>query len=51
MLAYNVLALLHRCIEQARQATHPTPQVSACHLALQIRSGYEGILIAVPAEQ
>jgi IS4 transposase len=51
VLAYNVLALLQRCIEQAHQATHPTLQVSAYHLALQIRSGYEGMLIALPAER
>jgi IS4 transposase len=51
VLAYNVLALLQRCIEQAHQATHPTLQVSAYHLALQIRGGYEGMLIALPAEQ
>jgi hypothetical protein len=51
VLAYNVLALLQRCIERAHQATHPTLQVSAYHLALQIRSGYEGMLIALPAEQ
>jgi len=51
VLAYNVLALLQRCIERARQATHPALQVSAYHLALQIRSGYEGMLIALPAER
>jgi IS4 transposase len=51
VLAYNVLALLQRCIEQAHQATHPALQVSTYHLALQIRSGYEGMLIALPAEQ
>ena len=51
VLAYNVLALLQRCIEQAHQATHPTLQVSSYHLALQIRSGYEGMLIALPAER
>lgn len=51
VLAYNVLALLQRCIEQAHQATHPALHVSAYHLALQIRSGYEGMLIALPAEQ
>jgi Transposase DDE domain len=51
VLAYNVLALLQRCIERAHRATHPTLQVSAYHLALQIRSGYEGMLIALPAEQ
>jgi IS4 transposase len=47
VLAYNVLALLQRCIEQAHQATHPTLQVSTYRLALQIRSGYAGMLIAL----
>ena len=50
MLAYNVLALLQRCIEQAHQATHPALQVSLYHLALQVRGGYEGMLIALPDE-
>jgi hypothetical protein len=51
VLAYNVLALLQRCIERAHQATDPALQVSAYHLALRIRSGYEGMLIALPAER
>ena len=51
VLAHNVLALLQRCIERTHQATDPALQVSAYHLALQIRSGYEGMLIALPAEQ
>ena len=51
VLAHNILALLERCIEQAHQATHPTLQVSAYHLVLRIRSSYEGMLIALPAEQ
>jgi IS4 transposase len=50
VLAYNVLALLQRCIEQAHQATHPALQVSLYHLALQVRGGYEGMLIALPDE-
>ena len=50
VLAYNVLALLQRCIEQVHQATHPALQVSLYHLALQVRGGYEGVLIALPAE-
>jgi IS4 transposase len=48
VLAYNVLALLQRCIEQAHQAAHPALQVSLYHLALQVRGGYEGMLIALP---
>ena len=47
--------MLQRCIEQVHRATHPSLQVSvyhlALHLALQIRRGYEGMLIALPAEQ
>jgi len=50
VLAYNVLALLQRCIEQVHQATHPALQVSLYHLALQVRGSYEGMLIALPAE-
>jgi hypothetical protein len=51
VLAYNVLALLQRCIERAHRAAHPTLQVSAYYLALQIRSGYDGMLVALPAER
>src|SRR5919107_44182 len=51
VLAYNVLALVQRGIERAHRATDPALQVSAYHLALQIRSGYEGMLIALPAER
>ena len=51
VLSYNVLALLQRCVEQAHQAPHtPPPEVSTYHLALLIRAGYEGMLIAVLAE-
>ena len=50
VLAYNVLAVLQRCIEQVHRASHPSLQVSVYHLALQIRCGYEGMLIALPAE-
>jgi IS4 transposase len=50
VLAYNVLAVLQRCIEQVHRATHPSLQVSVYHLALQIRRGYDGMLIALPAE-
>jgi len=50
VLAHNVLALLQRCVEQAHQQK-PPPEVSSYHLALHIRSGYEGMLIALPPEQ
>ena len=51
VLAHNVLALLQRCVEQAHQGQEPPPEVSTYHLALHIRSGYEGMLIALPPEQ
>ncbi len=50
VLAYNLLTLLARCVEQAHQQQEPPPKVSAYHLALQARSSYEGLLIAVPPE-
>jgi len=51
VLAYNVLSLLQRCVERAHQEQEPAPEVSTYHLALHIRSGYEGMLIALPPEQ
>ena len=51
VLAYNVLALLQRCVERAHQDQEPPPEVSTYHLALHIRSSYEGVLIALPPEQ
>jgi IS4 transposase len=58
VLAYNVLALLLRCVAQAQQeqtqqaqaqqGKKPPPEGSAYHLAVQIRRGYEGLCIAVP---
>ena len=54
VLAYNVLALLQRTVEQAHQppAAPPAPplEVSYFHLAVQVRGGYEGLLIALPPE-
>ncbi len=62
VLAYNVLALLQRAVEQAHQpppappspAVPPPPapplEVSCFHLAVQVRGGYEGLLIALPPE-
>ncbi len=54
VLAYNVLALLGRCVEQAHapspEPNKPPLEVSTFHLALQIKSSYEGLLIAVPPE-
>ncbi len=51
VLAYNVLALLQRCVEQAHREQEPPPEVSTYHLAQHVRSGYEGMLIALPPEQ
>ncbi len=50
VLAYNVLALLARCVEQAHQQQEPPPAVSTYHLAVQIRGSYQGMMIAVPSE-
>ena len=51
LLAHNVLALVQRCVEQAhQQPSEPAPEVSCFHLAQHIKSGYEGLLIAVPPE-
>ena len=47
LLAYNVLALVARCVERAHV---PAPPVSLFHLAVHIRSGFEGLLIALPPE-
>ena len=51
----TVLALISRCVEQAHQpplapSSKPPPEVSMFHLALSIKRGYEGMLIAVPPE-
>jgi hypothetical protein len=51
VLAYNVLALLQRCVEQAHREQEPPPEVSTYHLALHVRGDYEGMLIALPPEQ
>lgn len=50
VLAYNVLALLKRVIEQAHQAAHPPLDVSLFHLVVAITSGYEAVALALPAE-
>jgi len=51
LLACNALALIGRYVEQAHQhPPEPPLQVSVFHLALSIKSGYEGTLIAVPPE-
>lgn len=50
VLAYNVLSLLQRAVEQAHREEHPRLEVSTYHLAEHVKSGYEGMLIAAPAE-
>ncbi len=63
VLAYNVLALLGRCVEQAHRQHEPPPEVSTfppgpagqgqlrrSGAAAKVRGSYEGLLIAVPPE-
>jgi IS4 transposase len=49
VLAYNVLSVLKRSVEHAHRDSAPQLDVSTYYVALQIRSGYEGMLIALPA--
>lgn len=49
VLAYNVLSLLKRSIEQAHRQSVPELDVSTYYLAIAIRSDYHGLLIALPA--
>jgi len=49
VLAYNVLALLKRFIEQAHHRDHPELNVSTYHLAVDIASDY-GMLRMLPPE-
>src|SRR6516225_7230773 len=55
VLAYNVLATLKRSVETAHAATDEAdaapPEVSTYYLAVQIRSQYEGMLIALPPHE
>ena len=48
VLAYNVLSLLKRCIEQAHREQAPELEVSTYHLAVDVASDYKGMLIALP---
>ena len=58
VLAYDVLALLQRAVEQAHRpppnpplpAVSPPLEVSCFHLVVQVRGGYEGLPIALPPE-
>ena len=47
VLAYNVLALLKRCIEQAHHESAPALDVSTYHLGVHVASDYRGMLIAL----
>ncbi|KAA8562212.1 hypothetical protein FX985_02278 [Pseudomonas extremaustralis] len=49
VLAYNVLAVLKRSVEQAHCQILPDDwEASIFHLTVQVRSGYEGMQIALP---
>ena len=48
VLAYNLLAVLKRSIEHAHRDSLPQLEVSTYHLAVHIRSGYEGMMVALP---
>ncbi|WP_347911473.1 IS4 family transposase [Pseudomonas grandcourensis] len=51
ILAYNVLAVLKRSVEQAHRETLPEGwEASIFHLTVQVRSGYEGMQIALPSD-
>ena len=51
ILAYNVLSVLKRSVEQAHRETQPAGwEASIFHLAVQVRGGYEGMQIALPSD-
>lgn len=50
LLAYNVVSLLQRAVEAAHRKEQPQLEVSTYHLVEHIKSGYEGMLIALPSE-
>lgn len=50
VLAFNVLALLKRCVEQAHGEGSPGLDVSTYHLGVHVVSDYQGMLIALPSE-
>lgn len=49
ILAYNVLSLLKRSVEQAHRQELPELDVSTYYIAVDLRAEYEGMLIALPA--
>lgn len=50
-LAYNVLSVLKRGIEQAHRDSAPALDVSTYYLALDIRTEYPGLLLMLPPAQ
>ena len=50
VLAYNVLSLLKRCIEQAHREQVPELDVSTYHLTVDVVSDYKGMLIVLPPQ-
>lgn len=50
VLGYNIISLLQRVVQQAHPLEPPHREVSGYHLAWHIKCGYEGMLIALPAE-
>ena len=50
VLAFNVLALLKRCVEQAHCERAPDLDVSTYHLGVDVASDYRGMLIALPSQ-
>lgn len=51
VLAFNVLALLKRCVEQAHREQVPDLDVSTYHLGVHVSSDYQGMLIALQPQQ
>ena len=49
VLAFSLLSVLKRSVEYVHREDTPELDVSTYHLALQLKSGYEGVLIALPA--
>ncbi|WP_137894475.1 hypothetical protein [Ramlibacter sp. 2FC] len=45
-----MLALLKRVTEQAHRTLHPELEVSTYHLTAEITSGYEAMVLTLPAE-
>lgn len=50
VLAFNVLALLKLCVQQAHCERSPDLDVSTYHLGVHVASDYQGMLIVLPSE-